>query len=117
MNLQELKKTVDDSIGICICSDPNKIPVLITLAEKSVGARASCGVGFAFMGIDWEHGQFRIEPDTMIVRLLEEGIAEEVTCEIIDGKKYYFCPNCESRIAKNDFYCRYCGQKLREDEW
>jgi len=114
MNLQELKITIDKTMGR-LREKPEKIPVLITLAEKSICVRAFCNVAFAGLGFDWERGQFRIEPEKKLVTLGESiGDAKAIACKPFDGRSYYFCPRCESRITKKDYYCRYCGQKLRD---
>lgn len=66
------------------------------------------------MGFDWESGQLRIHPSAELVRkgnTLND--IKEVKCESIDGKNVYWCPRCQNKIAKDDRYCRYCGQKLK----
>lgn len=115
MNLDELKTTVDYTINdLSNKEDAKNIPVLITLSEGSIGARASSTINDVNMGFDWEHGQFRIEPSRKLVR---KGNALTDVKEIIqrefEGRKYYVCPRCESKISKSDNYCRYCGQKLK----
>jgi DNA-directed RNA polymerase subunit RPC12/RpoP len=116
MNLKELKETIDFVIGQLRhdYEKPEQIPVLINLSENSIGARASSGVNYACMGIDWEHGQFRLQPSKSLV---SKGNAltdvKEVVRKEFEGRAYYFCPRCGDKIAKDDYYCRYCGQKLK----
>jgi hypothetical protein len=63
MNLKELKFIIDFMVnGLNSYEKPEDIEVLINISEKSIGASASSKVQYAGMGIDWEHGQFRIEP-------------------------------------------------------
>lgn len=60
MNLLELKENVDFAIEqLHSYEKPKDIQVLITLSERSIGARASTRVIYAGLGIDWKHGQFR----------------------------------------------------------
>lgn len=115
MNLEELKYIVDRTIEhLHDYENPKEIPVLITLSENSIGSRASCEVSFVGMGFDWEHGQFRIEPSKSLVR---KGNAPTDTKKIIrhefGGQKFWACPKCVMKVAKDDGYCRHCGQRLR----
>jgi hypothetical protein len=68
MNLEELKRYIDYDIEHLNNIKPKDIPVLINLSENSVGARASVGVQFVGIGFDWEHGQFRIQPNVELVK-------------------------------------------------
>lgn len=115
MNLEELKYNIDFTINeLEKYEDPKNIPVLITLFERSVGSRAFSNVNSVGLGIDWEHGQFRIEPDKKLVKKGHNFTdIKNVNCSEYNGKKYYTCPRCEGKIAKNDNYCRYCGQRLK----
>lgn len=114
MNLDELKFVVDHTIEHLHHGMQSKdIPVLITLSENSMGARSSSNVKYAGLGFDWEHGQFRIEPEKSLVR--KGNSLTDPKCTVrrqYDGRNYYFCPRCSSKISKNDCYCRFCSQKL-----
>ena len=115
MNLEELKENIDSTIRhLNDYENPKNIMVLISLKENSMGGRASSGVSCVGMGFDWEHGQFRIEPTKSLVSM-GNAITDikSVICKEYDGRKYYKCPRCESKISKNDNYCRECGQKLK----
>jgi hypothetical protein len=114
MNLKELKEAVDLTIEHLKHQDPKDISVLITLSESSMGARASSSVKYTGMGFDWENGQFRIEPEKILVtkgNRLED--VKNVTCRSFEGRNHYYCPRCNAKITKNDIFCRDCGQKLR----
>ncbi len=115
MNLQELKEDVDFVIEQLHTHEKlDDIQVLITLSEPSIGARAFTRVTHVGLGFDWEHGQFRIEPERNIVKMGNTfNDAKEIHCKQYDGRNYYWCPKCEGKISKNDKYCRYCGQKLK----
>lgn len=116
MNLAELKQNIDFEIKNL--NDNGKqakdVIVLITLSENSAGSRASSEVRYVGMGFDWENGQLRIEP---VKKLVSKGNScidvKEVICREYDGRKYYTCAKCESKVTKTDNYCRYCSQKLR----
>jgi hypothetical protein len=115
LNLSELKSTVDFTIEqLHDYENPEEINVLITLDESSMGARASSGIRFVGMGFDWEHGQLRIEPTK---KLVSKGNAltniKNVARFEFGGQPYWGCPKCLQKIAKDDSYCRYCGQKLK----
>lgn len=115
MTLKELQLVVNMTIDYLHDLNPEEIPVLITLSEPSWGARASVSVKYAGMGGDWEKGQFRLEPTKeLVIKGNNLTDVKPVVCRQYDGRNYYFCPRCTGRVAKNDCYCRYCGQKLRE---
>jgi len=115
LNLLDLKMNIDYIISnLRDYENPKDIEVLITLSESSVGSRAFAKVKYVGMGFDWENGQLRIEPEKPIV---SEGNTfkdiKKIKCEQFEGRNYYFCPRCESKISKDDKFCRYCGQKLK----
>lgn len=115
MNLQQLKVTVDRTIELLQThQNAEDIPILITLSNNSVGARGSCETKYVGMGFDWEYGQFRIEP---LVRLVKMGdslidVKKPIQKEFME-KKYYTCARCEGKVAKDDRFCKHCGQRLR----
>lgn len=115
MKLSELKATVDFTIE-CLrdYESPDDIEVLITLSDNSVGARASSTVRYAGMGIDFEHGQFRIAPGKRLVTM-GNGLQDikPAGYKVYEGRKYYYCQRCGNKVSKDDFYCRSCSQKLR----
>jgi len=94
--------------------NPKDIEVLITLSESSVGSRAFAKVKYVGMGFDWENGQLRIESEKPIVSKGNNlGNIKKVECQQYDGRNHYFCARCESKISKEDKYCRYCSQTLK----
>jgi hypothetical protein len=115
MNLEQLKRIIDGTIGdLKGYENPSEIPVLISLSNGSVGARSSCEVSHVEIGFDWESGQFRIEPSMRLVKLGTSFTdIQTPRVEEFDGRKYYFCMRCESKISKDDKFCRYCSQKLK----
>jgi hypothetical protein len=115
MNLAEAKAVIDHIIdNLYAYQDPTKIPILITLSERSIGGRASSGVDNMVMGFDWESNQFRIQPSKSLVAKGHnfEDEKEKLFTEY-NNRKYYICPRCEHIIAKGDKFCRGCGQKLK----
>ena len=115
MNLKELKNTIDFTIErLHDYEDLNEIPVLITLSDKSIGSRASSIITYAGMGIDWEHGQFRIEPAKHLVSKGNSLVdIKSIVCRPFDSRNYYYCPRCEGKASKDDKYCRHCSQRLK----
>jgi hypothetical protein len=114
MNLMQLKKAVDLTIENLKHQNPHEISVVITLSERSIGSRALSQVKYVGKGFDFENGQFRIEPSKdLVTRGNSLTDVKRVMFRQYDEKKYYFCPRCESKISKNDYYCRDCSQKLR----
>lgn len=113
MNLKELKETVDFVFNRS--KNPEGSSVVITLSEPSIGSRAYSSVQGIYIGFDWETNQIRIEPS---VDLVKKGNSLTDIRPIKFRKSFdkknivSACPNCDSRIAKTDCYCRYCGQRL-----
>lgn len=114
LDLLRLKLLIDRIIVHDMDKNYSNVPVLITLAESSMGARASCKVVHANLGMDWERNQFRIEP---VVPLVRQGNSlldvKEAKCKAFAGRNYYFCSTCDQKVAKDDYFCRYCSQKLK----
>ena len=70
MTLLRLKQIIDSTIsGLREYEDPDKIPVLLTISSihPVIGSEPSCGIRWAGMGFDWEHGQFRLYPSVPLV--------------------------------------------------
>lgn len=110
MNLLELKEHVDALVDL----GHGECKVLITLSEKSVGARAYVGIKGIFTGIDFESGQERIEP---VEPVCKRGRTKDDTMKIniftfSSPRKFYACPICEERVKKDSHYCSRCGQHL-----
>lgn len=92
----------------------NDTPVLITLSDSSVGGRASCRVSGIYTGFDWEAGQLRIEPEEKIFKnILRMNEPIGIIREECGNVSFNACGRCHMRIAKDDRYCRHCGQRLR----
>lgn len=114
LNLEKLKSIIDFEVENLHDKQPKDIPVLITLSESSIGARASIGVKYVGMGFDWEHGQLRIEPNIPLTRKGESLLdIKKVIRHEFGGQSFNACPRCIHRVAKDDCYCRNCGQRLR----
>lgn len=115
MDLKMLKENIDRIIDLLPSyQKAEDIPVLITLSSNSVGARASCEAKYVGMGIDWEGGQFRIEPSVKLVKIGDSLIdVKPPRQKEFSGRKYYTCQRCECKISRDDKFCRQCGQRLR----
>ena len=113
MTAKELK----DKVDFYVSRGHEDDVVLITLANRSIGGRASTAVQNVVTGFDWEHGQIRIEPEEKLYR---EGRTKSNPLKTINIKCIYdncvaikrHCPRCESSIRKDDCYCSKCGQKV-----
>lgn len=93
--------------------DPDT-PVLITLSDSSMGGRASVGIQGLYTGMDWEKGQLRIEPQEKIFRNIKRmDTPIGITRETSGGVSFNACGKCRMKVAKDDTFCRHCGQRLR----
>lgn len=112
ITLIELKTIIDKTMELHNNIVDN--PVLITLSMPSIGGRKSCGVKCVNMGIDWEHGQFRIEPNKELVL---KGSARDNVIKPIQReyskRTYSSCGVCGQRVTKDARYCSHCGQRLK----
>jgi hypothetical protein len=113
MTLGELKSETE---RLCILGYENA-SVLITLSQKSVGARAAEEVRGIYSGFDWEAGQVRIEPKSAIV---SEKISRDVKVPAVrivcGGTSKRICPKCELKLRADDFYCARCGQAIAKGD-
>lgn len=114
MNLAELKESIDWEIAhLERYQQLNEIQVLITLKDRSVGGRASSAIRRIDMGFDWESGQLRIEPEQ---RLIAEAKSRSIAMPTVKaesgGVTFTACQKCMMKVAKDDGYCRHCGQRL-----
>lgn len=117
MTLQHLKAIIDSVIvNLREYESAGDIPVLIDLAEPSVGAMASSSVTYAGMGIDWEHGQFRLSTKDKLVRQGHTyNDIKSPTQREFNGRTYLVCSRCGggTRVSKDDNFCKHCGQRLQ----
>lgn len=88
-------------------------PVLITVKAPSMGPRASVGVFSAGAGMDWENGEFRIEPDEKLFKTSRMDEKTGVLEYNDNGKRWYACMRCRLRVSRTDNYCKHCGQRLQ----
>lgn len=89
-------------------------PVLITLSDSSIAGRASCRVSGIYTGFDWDAGQLRINPEEKIfknIHRMDEPVG--IIKEEFGGVSFNACGRCHMKIAKDDRYCRHCGQRLK----
>lgn len=105
-------KWLKSYIDCCKQSDMDS-PLVITTDDSSIGPRAGVKVNLVHTGIDWEAGQFRIEPAEPLVR---SSLTRDVPKDIIKWRDGYFCPRCDGSLmkkeVKNSRYCSCCGQRL-----
>lgn len=88
--------------------------VLITLSDSSIGGRASVGIQGLYTGMDWETGQLRIEPKEKIFRNIKRmDVPVGITRETSGGISFNACDKCRMKVAKDDMFCRHCGQRLK----
>lgn len=115
LSVMDLKKAIDLTIEHSNnYTDFNEVPVLVTMAEPSLGSRAAAAVICAGMGFDWESGQFRLDTNKELVNkgnTLSD--VKPVVCRPYDGRNLYWCPRCGNRVSKDDHFCRSCGQQMR----
>ena len=115
MNLLNFKEIID---GYCetISSRENlsEVPVLINLQEPSIGAGASDPIVSAYIGFDWEDGQFRLCSKNKIIHdELSRDVSKRIQTSKYNETPSYWCPRCGGHLSTNkDKYCSHCGQKL-----
>lgn len=116
MILSELKNQID---FLCDNGHGDNI-VIVTLSEPSIGARSGVCVSGIHAGFDWESGQVRISTEKKIISYDKD---RDNATE--PRRRYYnigsmmrhllICPKCENHLRKNDNYCSYCGQKVKNE--
>ena len=114
MILKELKRHVD----FLVKNGHENDTVIVTTVDNSVGARAGSEVNSINPGIDWEHGQIRIEPKTKLVSYgnsRDDGMLPLVEVyESPNGRKRHVitCRRCDNLLKNDDRYCSRCGQMI-----
>ncbi len=113
MTLSELKNAIDTAMQFE--RNPDNIDVVITtvLPYLTCGQRTSMEVRYVGMGIDWENGQFRIEPKEKLT-----AVKQDVPQTVKEYLGNYHCPKCEHMISKRKKldairFCCKCGQAVR----
>ena len=98
MKLIKLMETINDAL-IHEKQNAKDIEVVIDteLPYATVGQRPSTGVKYAFMGFDWEAGQFRITPEKRLIAI-EDAVPQMVTDW--SGSGVYCCPKCGHVLSK-----------------
>jgi hypothetical protein len=113
-----MKASALKTILECELKEHDDFDVLISLSEPSMGARAFTKIKYVGFGIDWESGQFRLEAtDEICRRKFAQDSLMPKYLQRFDGRAYYFCSKCGggTKIAKDDKYCRCCGQRLSDE--
>lgn len=113
MNIKELKEKLNFYEKRLDENDP----VVIELAEPSVGTKAHCDVENIATGIDWDMGKLWIYPKKKLLSYEKDRdipqMAYRITYTKYPGsKKQIKCPKCESHLRKTDKYCSNCGQAI-----
>lgn len=113
LNLNDIKTLVDAYVG----DGYGNCPVYITLSQPSIGTRSCVGIFDLCLGMDWEHGQIRIEPTENITSYRKDRdclIAPWITEYESGGRKRKIinCPKCNNHLRKDNKYCSNCGQRV-----
>lgn len=114
MILSELKKQID-----FLCDNGHgDNPVLVTLSESSIGARAATAITGIHPGFDWEHGQVRVSTEKKIIsyeKNRDKAIEPRKEDYDIGTRVHHLllCPKCQNHLKKDDNYCGRCGQRIK----
>ena len=112
MNLAELARIIN--LHMQFETNPEEITVVITTHEPhaTCGARPCTGVASVGMGFDFEHNQFRINPEEDLMCIKHDGPQK-----VWEWKDMFFCPKCERKLSKrknSDIkFCSNCGQAVK----
>lgn len=118
MKLLELKERLEQQI----MRDRRDFKVVIKTSNKSIGSSSSVDIEDVYARFDWDNGTLFIKPEKdLVLKDLNRDVALEIInfnkelSHLAEGmtKITYLCRNCESKVSKNDNYCRNCGQKLK----
>ena len=120
MNLEKLHHIIEEYL-----TQPwrhenvGEYPVVVTTKDWSAGPRASVGVGYVSLGMDWEKGQVRISPSEDIISVkyhqkkldaVREGI-KPFSQEFSVGTVWY-CTNCDRVLDTEWKFCPRCGARI-----
>jgi len=71
VNLFRLKALIDEAVNEAVNVkgiDPKEVKVKLTIAEPSNGRRSHVGVKDVYMGVDFERGELRVDPDESLIK-------------------------------------------------
>ena len=118
MNLNEFNKMISGNVERIDNQDrvkisgtecgSEKIPVVIMLSEPSMGPSAKSEVTGAYLGFDWDAGNFFIMPKEKLVRQS----FKDAEAKIVKRSAFICCSSCGVQVKEHDFYCRKCGKRF-----
>lgn len=115
MKLTELISSINSALQFE--KHPENIEVVISTKVPFItcGQSPCTGVKYVGMGFDWEHGQFRIEPEEKLMC-----VKHDVPQPVMEWRENYHCPKCEHMLSgkrknKDIRYCSKCGQAVKWD--
>ena len=115
-------KDFQEKLAFYIKNMDDNAPVVIALAEPSVGISANCDVKTIRTGIDWDSGKLWICPEKKLLSFEKDRDtplkAYRITYTKYPGSKRQIkCPKCEYILRKDDRYCPSCGQAILKNEY
>lgn len=87
--------------------------VVILTSDTSIGASATVGIGDINAGFDWNDGNILIKPSSPLTYKPSRYVDKfSVVRQESGGVRFWACPRCLMKVAKDDSYCRYCGTRI-----
>lgn len=112
--LKDLQENVNDVVSHLQGEKPEDIQVVISLKEPSIGTSAASPLSMAYKGFDWDSGRYILYAKDELIR--EHVSRDKVIPAVL--RKYetdlYFCQKCNCIVDEKDYFCKHCGQKMRE---
>lgn len=115
MKLKDLAKDINLTLKLNPERGENR--VVVNLKQFGIGSGAKEPIKSAGNGMDWDKGNFVLYPSKALIHKdKDRDIVIQPVKKQLKGssRSYYYCGKCHLKVAKDDSYCKHCGQKMYE---
>ncbi len=93
--------------------DGNHTVVVELFNPEVFPSHAATSITTVWEGIDWDSGRVFLRPGAKLTKTGCRNRDEQLVMKR-EGRQHV-CPVCLNFIAGDDWYCRYCGQRVKKE--